>query len=392
MHSAENDIDRPALTGGVPVRPAGPPDWPFDDPAVAEALARCVRERTWGKYHGPNCLELIETLVAYHDCSQAVLCASGTAAVELALRALNVRAGDEVILAAYEFKGNFQNVLTVGATPVLVDLDPDNWNLDPTRLAEAVSPATKAVLVSHLHGGVVPMPAVMEFAAARGLPVIEDACQMPGAVVCDKRAGTWGDVGVLSFGGSKLLSAGRGGALLTNREDVVQRSKLYTLRGNDAYPLSELQAAVVVPQLKQLDEANRIRSRSVRLLEERLAERPGLRPFRNKATDSQPGYYKLGFQYDAAAFAGLPRDVFAQAMRAEGIAVDPGFRSLHAIHSPRRFRKSGELPQATQADQAVLTLHHPILQGREADVAAIVQALDKIRRSANLLLERYASS
>lgn len=383
--------EMPALLGGSPVRPEGPPEWPFDDPAVADALAEAVRERTWGKYHGPNCEELARRLGAYHGCAHVILCSSGTAAVELALRGLKVGPGDEVILAAYDFKGNFQDVLVLGATPVLVDIDPENWNLDPTKLAGAFSERTKAILVSHLHGGVVPMPIVVEIAQTHGIPVIEDACQMPGATICGQMAGIWGDVGVLSFGGSKLLSAGRGGALFTNNAEIAQRVRLYTQRGNEAYPLSELQAAVVRPQLEQLDARNLRRAKNAELLCHELARRPGLAPFRNSALESQPGYYKLGLKYDPAAFEGLSRDGFSQAMRAEGIALDPGFRSLHRIHSRRRFRAAGSLAEADVADENVLTLHHPVLLCDRDAIGQIVQALDKIQQSARILRDQLES-
>lgn len=378
--------DLPAILGGTPVRPQGPPDWPCDDPAVAEALHRALAERSWGKYHGPNCPELARRLGDYHGGKHVVLCCSGTAAVELALRGLKVGSGDEVVLAAYDFKGNFQNVLTVGAKPVLVDVHPDNGNLDVSQLPAAISAPTKAIIVSHLHGGVVPMPAVMEVARQHGLAVIEDACQMPGAVIDGRLAGTWGDVGVLSFGGSKLLSAGRGGALLTNDENIVQRARLYSHRGNESYPLSELQAAVLLPQLQQLDDRNRRRSGNVSLLCDLLAEQQGIVAFRNRRLGesdanqhTSPGYYKVGFRYDPAEFGGLSRDEFARSLRAEGIAMDAGFRALHLIHSARRYRTVGELPHATAADRNVLTLHHPVLLGTEDDIRQIAEAVDKVR-------------
>ncbi len=327
-----------------------------------------------------------------------VLCSSGTVAVELALRGLKVGDADEVILAAYDFKGNVQDVLAIGAIPVLVDVDRDNWNLDSSQLARAISPITKAIIVSHLHGGVVPMPAVMDVAGAHGVPVIEDACQMPGAVLAGRKAGMWGDVGVLSFGGSKLLSAGRGGALFTNNPEIVQRAKLYSQRGNEAYPLSELQAAVLPPQLEQLDETNRRRAENVRLLCQLLSAETGLAPFRNShfgptsADELEPGYYKLGFQYDPARFDGLPRDAFAESMRAEGIALDAGFRALHKTHSARRFRKIGELASATDADNRVLTLHHPVLLESADEMHQIVVAVEKIRRGATMIREAFTRS
>src|SRR5207249_7986333 len=144
----------------------------------------------------------------------------------------------------------------------------------------------------------VPMREVMEIAGANSLRVIEDAAQMPGATIQGRKAGTWGDVGILSFGGSKLLTAGRGGALLTRHADVFQRARLWLHRGNHVCPLSELQAAVLLPQLAKLDARNAYRAANVARLLGALDENPGLRPFSNRAGTGEPGYYKLGFQFD----------------------------------------------------------------------------------------------
>src|SRR5437868_6762604 len=251
--------DLPAILGGTPVRPNGPPDWPGSAPDVVAAVTAALADGSWGRYHGPHVARLSQELASFHDLPHAILCASGTAALELALRGLAIGPGDEVILAAYDFKGNFQDVLAVGATPVLVDVRPDNWNLDVDLLPEAIGPKTKALIVSHLHGGVDDMPAVMRVAAERQLAVIEDAAQMPGTC--------------------------------------------------------------------------------------------GLTIFQNPPSDSQPGYYKVGFQFEATEFGGLSREAFAAAVRAEGIALDAGFRALHKTHSSRRFRSSGELPHAARADE-----------------------------------------
>ena len=111
-------------------------------------------------------------------------------------------------LAAYDYPGNFLAVHAVGARPVLADVAPDDWNLDLHSLAEALGPAVRAVIVSHLHGGLVPMRELTDLVSSRNVAVVEDAAQAPGAMVQGRRAGSWGDVGVLSFGGSKLLTAG----------------------------------------------------------------------------------------------------------------------------------------------------------------------------------------
>src|SRR5262249_41315413 len=281
-------------------------------------------------------------------------------AVELALRALKIQPGDEVIVAAYDYPGNFLSVHAVGARPVLIDVTPENWNLDVRQLAGAFSAHTRAILVSHLHGGLVAMRELTASAHARGLAVIEDSAQCPCATVEGKKAGAWGDVGILSFGGSKLLSAGRGGALLTHRADVLQRAKTWNLRGNLVCPLSELQAAVLLPQIEKLDARNAQRAVAARAFTERLRDFPGLRAFPNHVTDSQPGYYKLGFQYDATRL-GLDRRRLLEAMRLEGIALDEGFRAAHIGRSPKRFRALGDLPEATRAHEGTIILHHPVL-------------------------------
>ncbi len=227
------------------------------------------------------------------------------------MRALKVGSGNEVVLAAYDYGGNFLSVHAVGALPVLIDVAPHNSNLDPARLAAAFGPATKAVIVSHLHGGLVPMAAVLDECRQRGIKVVEDAAQAPGAVVQGRPAGSWGDVGVLSFGGSKLLTAGRGGVILTPHADVLQRARLAQHRGNVVCPLSELQAAALLPQLETLDERNVHRRTAVLRLTELLRDVPGLTPFRN-LVDGAACYYKVGFRFDETAF-GLSRARFVAA-------------------------------------------------------------------------------
>ena len=197
---------------------------------------------------------------------------------------------------------------------------------------------------------------------------------------------------------------------------VAQRVRLYTQRGNDAYPLSELQAVVLLPQLEQLAERNRTRAANVLRLLDLLRDITGLRCFvdttasggrptregseransvlsnansdnANASGGSRPpftgaGFYKLGFWYDSAAFAALPRDRFAGALRAEGIALDPGFRALHRSHSRSRFRAVNDLPHATRADEALLVLHHPVLLGTETDLQQVVEAIVKLQAAA----------
>jgi dTDP-4-amino-4,6-dideoxygalactose transaminase len=364
------------MLGGTPVRPEGPPAWPLPDADVQGAIAEAVAAGAWGQYHGEHVCALESELAAFHGVPHAITCASGTLAVEAALRALRVGAGDEVILAAYDYESNFLTVHAIGAKPVLIDVHPETWQLDPSNLEAAITPQTKAVVCSHLHGGTVPMREVIAVARARGIGVVEDAAQAPGATVQGRPAGTWGDVGVLSFGGSKLLCAGRGGALLFSDAQLHQRAKVFLHRGLQQWaPLSELQAAALRPQLRKLPEATARRAFSARALSGLIG---ALVPF-PVPPDCAPAFYKLGFRYDPAAF-GLPRERFVKALRAEGVAFDAGFPALHAGRSPSRFRAAGELANALAAHERCVVLHHPVLSLSHADVRQVADAVAKAYR------------
>jgi len=369
--------DPPAILGGTAVRPEGPPDWPLADPDVEVALQGAVKSGTWGKYDGGCVSQLEAALASFHQSAHVLTCSSGTLAVELALRALRIGAGDEVILSAYDYEPNFLAVHAVGAQPVLVEVAESNWNIDTAHLEHAVSKDTRAIIVSHLHGGMVDMERVTSLARQHDIRVIEDAAQATGAIVQCKRAGTWGDIGVLSFGGSKLLSAGRGGALLTNHSDLHQRLRVLLRRGVQQWAaISELQAAVLLPQLAKLEQRNEMRRAAITRLRDLLGEIPGLRLFSNSVA-CLPAFYKAGFQFDRHAF-GLSREQFVAALRMEGIAVDAGFRAMHVGRAAGRFRCTTELSRANQAHHGAVVLHHPVLLGAEDDLRQVARAVHKV--------------
>ena len=386
--------NRPALLGGQPLRPAGPPPWPRSEPWLTEALQEAIRDGSWGRYHGPWCGRLAEALRQAMQREHVQLTCSGTAAVELALRGLGVRADDEVLLSAYDFKGNFQDVLALGATPVLVDVCPDTFALDVSLVPPALTPRTKAVIASHLHGAQVDMRRLTELLRGTGVGVLEDACQAPLASVQGRIAGGWGDVATLSFGGSKLLTAGRGGAVLTNQPEIAQRLRLYTQRGNDAFPMSEMQAAALLPQLARLPEENVRRAEAVEWLRQRWAHSPAdwpsgmLTPLFTPTTDSTAVYYKLGLRY--AGGAELPRGLLTRAARAEGLALDGGLRALHKTHASRRYRAATPLPCATLADETVLTLHHPVLLESPPAWEQVVAGCERIWQHREALREWWS--
>jgi dTDP-4-amino-4,6-dideoxygalactose transaminase len=170
--------------------------------------------------------------------------------------------------------------------------------------------------------------------------------------------------------------------VLTGRADVAQRIRLHTQRGNDTYPLSELQAAALLPQWKLLPAHHSLRRRTVAVLRQALVELGptlGLVPFPSPGPTCEPVYYKWGFQFDPAGWGGLTRDQLALALRAEGVALDAGLRGLHKIHASRRFRAAGRLDEASRADRQILTLHHPVLLRPLDEARRVVEALRKLR-------------
>jgi len=361
----------------------GPPAWPIPDDDVRAALLAAYADGTWGQYHGPHCRQLSERLAQMHALEHALLCSSGTIGVQLALRGVGVGPGDEVLLAGYDFGGNFRAIETIGAVPVLVDVDPQTWSFDPETVAAARSPKTRAIVASHLHGGLVPMRRLRELADSLALAVVEDACQCPGAQVDGRLTGSWGDAGVMSFGGSKLLTAGRGGAVLTSRSDVAQRIRIHSEQGNHAFPLSELQAAVLLPQLDKLAARNETRRANVVRLLQQLSSLRGWTPVRQDYaagafTSGQPAYYKLAWLVEPGER--LERADWMAALQAEGVAIDAGFRGF-THRSTKRCRKVGPLPESQRASIATLVLHHPVLLESPQVIDCVAEAIGKVARA-----------
>lgn len=367
-----------------------PPAWPPDDPEIRESVRAALDDGSWGRYDGPNGERLAAELARRFAVPHVYLCGSGTFAVELALRALRVTEG-EVVLAGYDYPGNFRAIEAVGARPVLVDLGA-GWTPDAASIEPALGPDTRAIVVSHLHGCLAPMPGICQLAAARGVPVVEDTCQAPGARVGGRPAGAWGDVATLSFGGSKLLTAGRGGAVLLSRPEQLQRVKVHCERGNQAYPLSELQAAALLPQLDALERRHARRLRAVRRLLARLprefvescsaaglaAEDAGApdmpdSPDMLDALDS-PAFYKLAWLVGGESAGDEERQQRIGRLRAAGAPVGEGFRGF-LRRTSGRCRQATTLGRCRAAAERTLLLDQSALLGDDAYLDALAALL-----------------
>jgi len=365
-----------AINGGPKsvTNPISP--WPVASQNVRNALNELVDSNEWGLYDGATTNLLQQRLQSMFDCGHSLLTCSGTMAVELALRGVGVKPGTEVILGAYDFPGNFRAIEAIGAMPVLVDVASGGWVVDVDQIASAVDEKTSAVLVSHLHGQLIDIEAIRNSLPGT-TPIVEDCCQVPGARFAGRPCGSFGDVSAFSFGGSKLLSSGRGGAVLSNDESTIGKAKNFGARGNDAFPLSQLQAAVLIPQLDDLHSRSTIRQAAVEEMAEAIAGVCGGNLVRPE-TQSDSAWYKLPWLLRE----NIDREVVVSRLKAEGVPVDVGFRGF-AKRTARRCRKVGELPSAVVAANQTILLHHPALLEPAETRAQIVAGFEKVMNSIN---------
>jgi len=318
---------------------------------------------------GPKVAEFEQELARLCEVEHALVVSSGTAALHVAVLALGLSPGDEVLVPAYTFPATANVVALAGLVPVLVDVDPATMNVDPARIT--VGPRTKAILAVHLFG----RPARLE--QLPGLPVLEDAAGALGARRAGRACGGLGLLGCLSFHPRKILTTGEGGAVTTNDEriaDAVRRLRNHgwqSLSPPDLpepglnYRLSDILCAVGLPQARRLDELLAERTRIAAGYTERLRHLPLLLP----AADAGDvhGWQAYVVQVD-------DRDRVLTELRAEGIEAQIGTYALNLLGA---YRAQGDFPGATRVFERALALpFHTRL--RDADLDLVAGALDKI--------------
>lgn len=357
-----------------PLHPPSAPGHPFA-PDVGPYLRQLIEDGSWASYLG-SALEQLSVAVKDYTGCDSLLCSSGSIAVELALRACKIQAGDEVLLAGYDYPGNFRCIEAVGALAVVVDLAPNSWSIDLNQLRAAVTPQTKAIIVSHLHGEIQDLIAIKEIANRQGIMVIEDACQAMGGRLAGAALGSLGHIGIWSFGGSKLLTAGRGGAVLCNEAALMQRARVASQRSNDAMALSQLQAAVLIPQMQCLAEATRGRYESARSLVAGLHASECWKPVcvEHPQANTTPAFYKLGVMIRDG---GIDRERFLQTVASRGAEMGPGFRGF-ASRSNQRCRRVSELVHARNAGERTVLIHHRHLTAHPGELPRLASELNTI--------------
>ncbi len=315
---------------------------------------------------GPKVAELEAEVARVCEVEHSVAVSSGTAALHLALLALGIGPGDEVLVPAYTFPATANVVTLVGAQPVLVDVDPETMNIDPEKVE--LTPRTKAILAVHLFG----RPARLE--ELPDVAVIEDAAGALGARRDGRACGGIGAVGCLSFHPRKIVTTGEGGALTTDDADLAERVRglrHHGWRSDDMpepglnYRLSDILCAIGLPQLRRLGELHATRARLAAAYEERLRDLPVLAPRADEG--DVHGWQAYVVQVDG-------RDEVLAALRAQGIEAQIGTYALHRLGA---YRASGSFPGADHAFERALALpFHSRLS--EGDLDRVTEALDKL--------------
>lgn len=306
-----------------------------------------------------------DEMAAYCGTKYAVGVASGTDALQLALLACGIKAGDEVITTPFTFIATAESIAKCGATPVFVDIDPKTYNIAPAQIEYKISKKTKAILPVHLYGQPAAMERILDVARKHNLKVIEDCAQALGAEYKGKKVGSLGDAGCLSFFPSKNLGAyGDGGMVVTNDAQIAETVRILRVHGSKGTyqhvmhgfnsRLDALQAAILRVKLKHLDRWNELRRSKAALYTRLLSQVDGIEPpYFEKNCKSSCNYYTVRIKDSR-----LSRDELRKHLESKGIQTMVYYPlSLHLQEVCKYLKhKSGGFPQSEQAQEQVLTL------------------------------------
>ena len=347
------DASRALASGSNPASSDCPPFIPVNEPWLGEREKQLVLEcleTGWISSEGPFVAQFEEAFSRRVGRAHGVACSNGTAALELAVAALGLGPGDEVILPTFTIISCAAAIVRAGATPVVVDADPQTWNMDPAQVAAAITERTAAILVVHLYGLPVELEPILELAQRHGLAVIEDAAELIGGMYKDRPIGSFGHISTFSFYPNKHITTGEGGMVVTDDPALAERCR--SLRNLCFQPqrrfvheelgwnhrLTNLQAALGLAQLEQLEAALERKRRIGALYHQLLspqAERLKIQLPLQRTEGADNLYWVFGVVLrEEGASAGE----LMQALASQGIGTRPFF---HPMHLQPVFRRMG---------------------------------------------------
>jgi dTDP-4-amino-4,6-dideoxygalactose transaminase len=337
----------------------------FQPPAIGDEEIAAVAEtlRSGWLTTGPKAAELERRMAEYLEAEHVLALASGTAALHLAVVALGVGPGDEVITTPITWPATANVIVHAGATPVFVDVRDADLNIDPERVAEAVTERTKAIMPVDLAGQPCDLDPLLEL----GLPVVEDAAHAAESRYRGRKVGSIADVTCFSLYATKNIAAGEGGLIATNRDDVANAVRdLRLMRRGDGSRydlpvpgykanLSDVLAAIALVQLDKLDRHAEIRARQFALYDDAVAELDGITPLARDERDVHARHlYVVRVDSEQAR---ADRDAYQRALAGENVATSIHFLPVHTLTWYRqRFPEQPPLPVAERVGNEVLSL------------------------------------
>lgn len=410
-----------AIFGGEPIRKESYPAWPVHDERDIEAATRVIKSGRWGgyPYPGPETRRFLTMFAEMQGGGYAVAMANGTVTMEVALRVADIGWGDEVIVPAYTFQATAAAPMAAGAIPVIVDINPETYTIDPNAIRSAITEKTRAIIPVHLGAQMADMDTIMEIAEEHNLIVIEDCAHAHGAKWRDQGAGTIGHFGSFSLQSSKILTSGEGGVLLCRTPELAAKAAgiidcgrshdpetmeetgdNYTFGAN--YRLSELACALAAVGVERFPEQARQREEMLGYMEESLSEIPGVRLLKRDPRHTTRSFYRFIFAVDPEVF-GAENEEVCYALDGEGIGCWVGYEAMHnytlfqpnlskmAVPSafPDYFNFSEmALPEATLAcEHEAVWLDEAVFRAGPKGVDDAVAAIQKIHENAAELSE-----
>lgn len=397
-----------ALLGGTPACTEPFPRWPQWGEEEMNRLKQVLESGYWG-LDSKITAEWEETFARLQKATYTVSVSNGTVSLMVALRAMGIGRGDEVIVPSYTFMATAAAVLWCHAVPVFADIQADTFNLDPESVRASITPRTKAIIPVHIAGCPCDMDALRALADEKGIALIEDAAQAHGATWKGKGIGTIGEIGSFSFQSSKNLAAGEGGMLVTERKDLWEictslkncgrrpggaEYEHHTLGSN--LRMGAFQSGVLLAQATRFEQQFAEREKNWACLKSALADVPGIQLQGRDSRIDRHALHLLIFRYDPAGFGGLSRTEFMRALEAEGVPCRPGYRPLHQergfLDDSQTFLKDLCLPDyASQvlpvtekvcSETSVWLRQNTLLGETTKTVEMIAEAIHKISRGA----------
>ena len=394
------------------------PSWPQLTSGARENLTACLESTHWCKqYEEATYVETFEDAFAtYHDAEHAIGVTNGTTAIQVALRAVGIRPGDEVLVTPYTWVSTAMAIVLEGGIPRFVDVDPTTYNIDPDAIRAAVTEDTAGIIGVHVGGYPMDLDELVPIYRDHNLFFIEDCAHAQGTEWRGRKVGTFGHVGTFSFQQSKSLTAGEGGAIITNDDRIAEMGrtvhwmgrdpggKLGHIRNASNHRMSEFLGAVLLGQLDELDDQNARRQANEAILREELEAIDGIemKPRDDRITNR--GYFCVNVKYDREAFAGIDRRTFVNALQAEGVPVNLGVHGGEPLYRQPSFTREQlsahlsdvsdlpnygtmHLPGVEELSRRNVTFTHQTLLADAAGIRSIGDAIRKIQERAEELRE-----